>query len=173
MDSRAPAFPILVRLIQRTLQQPSVTRIVARFPCLLSRANSQESVSLSTDPIWHLECRRFEAISLAFCEYRAGRRFVGARNGRHLKPYHVTWRWSSSKYDTRGKWRPTKPRSQACGVQIAARFLILKIHSELDYAGAEILDRSTISGKRKGASAEKRIDCRSACMIEEVKDLRD
>jgi hypothetical protein len=75
-------------------------------------------------------------------------------------------------YDIR-KWRPTKPRSHAFDVQIAARFLVLKIHSELDYAGAEILNRLTISGKRKGACAEKRVDCGSACMIEEVKDLRD
>jgi hypothetical protein len=71
------------------------------------------------------------------------------------------------------KWRPPRPRTHAFGVLIVARFLVLKIHSELDYAGAEILDRLTISGKRKGACAEKRIDCGSACMIEEVKDLRD
>jgi hypothetical protein len=75
-------------------------------------------------------------------------------------------------YDIR-KWKPTKPKAHAFGVQIAARLLVLKIHSELDYAGAEILDRLTISGKRKGACAEKRIDCGSARMIEEVKDLRD
>jgi hypothetical protein len=71
------------------------------------------------------------------------------------------------------KWRPSKPRSPAFGIQIAALFLVLKVHSELDYAGAEILDRLTISRKRKGACAEKRIDCCSACMNAEVKDLRD
>ena len=59
------------------------------------------------------------------------------------------------------------------GYGIAARFLVLKIHSELDYAGAEILDRLTISGKWNGACAEKRIDCGSACMIKEVKELCD
>src|SRR6202049_2330410 len=59
------------------------------------------------------------------------------------------------------------------GIQIAARFLVLKIHSELDYAGAEILDRLTKSAKRNRACAEKWIDCGSACMVKEVEELCD
>jgi hypothetical protein len=71
------------------------------------------------------------------------------------------------------KWRPPRPRTHAFGVLIVARFLVLKIHSELDYAGAEILDGLTISGKWNGACAEKRIDRGSVCMVEEVKELCD
>jgi hypothetical protein len=58
-------------------------------------------------------------------------------------------------------------------VALQARLLVLKIHSELDYAGAEILDRVTISGKWNGACAEKGIDCSSAWMVKEVKELCD
>ena len=68
---------------------------------------------------------------------------------------------------------PSKPRSHAFVALIAARFLVLKIHSELDYAGVEILDRLTKSAKTNRACAEKRIDCGSACMVKEVKDLCD
>jgi hypothetical protein len=63
--------------------------------------------------------------------------------------------------------------SLALYVPISARLLILKIHGELDYAGAEILDRLTISGKWNGACAEKRIDCGSTRMVEKVEDLCD
>jgi hypothetical protein len=59
------------------------------------------------------------------------------------------------------------------GVLIAAGLLILKVRSELDYAGAEILDRLTISWKWYGTCSEERIDCGSACMVEEVKELCD
>ena len=45
------------------------------------------------------------------------------------------------------------------GAMIAAGLLILKVRSELDYAGGEILDRLTISWKWNGTCSEKRIDC--------------
>src|ERR1700720_861199 len=44
--SRAPAFPILVRLTQRTLQQPTVSIIVARVSLPLSTANSKSPLLL-------------------------------------------------------------------------------------------------------------------------------
>jgi len=64
-------------------------------------------------------------------------------------------------------------QSHAVDVPIPASFLILKIGCELDYAGAKILDRMAISQKWNSACTEKRIECSSACMIEEVKDLCD
>ena len=56
---------------------------------------------------------------------------------------------------------------------ISACMLVFKIRSELNDAGAEILDRSTISGKWNGACAEKWFDSGSVCMVEEVKELCD
>src|SRR6266566_8322879 len=78
---------------------------------------------------------------------------------------------SSARNQQQSPWRPSKPRSHAFAVLISARFLVLKIHGELNYAGAEILDRLTIPGKWNGACAEERIDCGSARMVEEVEDL--
>src|ERR1700680_3253025 len=79
----------------------------------------------------------------------------------------------SARNRQQSQWRPSKPRSHAFAVLIAARFLVLKIHSELDNAGVEILDRLSISGKRNSACAEKRIDCGSTRMVKEIKELFD
>ena len=64
-------------------------------------------------------------------------------------------------------------KSHVFDVPNAARFLVLKIHGELDLAGADTLDRSAKPGKRNGARTEKRVDCGSAYMVEEVKELYD
>jgi hypothetical protein len=62
-------------------------------------------------------------------------------------------------------------QSRAFDVPISAHFLVLKIHDELDLAGADTLDRLAKSGKRNGACAEKRVDCGRAYMVEEIKAL--
>jgi hypothetical protein len=56
---------------------------------------------------------------------------------------------------------------------IAGRCLVLKIYGELDLAGIDTLDRSAKPAKRNGARTEKRVDCGSAYMVEEVKKLYD
>lgn len=49
--------------------------------------------------------------------------------------------------------------------------LVLKIHDELDLAGADTVDRSAKPGERNGACTEKWVDCGRAHMIEEVEEL--
>ena len=85
--NRTPArtrSPSSFDLSNALCNNPAWRKLLRGSPCLLSTANSQESVAsqgidsrnLTKCSTWHLECRKFEAISLAFCEYRAGRRFV-------------------------------------------------------------------------------------------------
>src|ERR1700680_2221225 len=51
--------------------------------------------------------------------------------------------------------------------------LVLEVCGELDLARANILDRPAEPGKRNDACTEKRVDCRGAWMVEEVKELCD
>jgi hypothetical protein len=85
--NRTPArtrSPSSFDLSNALCNNPAWRKLLRGSPCLLSTANSQESVAsqgidsrnLTKCSTWHLECRKFEAISLAFCEYRMGRRFV-------------------------------------------------------------------------------------------------
>ena len=75
-----PRSPSSFDLSNALCNNPAWRELLRGSPCLLSTANSQESVaSQGIDPrnlTWHLECRKLEAISLAFCEYQAGCRFV-------------------------------------------------------------------------------------------------
>ena len=54
-----------------------------------------------------------------------------------------------------------------------AGLLVLEVCGELDLAGADTLDRLAKPCKRNGACTEKRVDCGSAYVVEEVKELRD
>jgi hypothetical protein len=57
--------------------------------------------------------------------------------------------------------------------QPAGRFLVLEICGELDLSGNDTFDWLAKGRKRNGTCAEKRVDCGSAYMVEEVKELCD